>query len=135
MQENHRIFQKRIAQFFGFGVFLYVISPYMRQLKGARFESRRVKKRRRLAEEEAAARCDREEGSRDFARDPEGAISHSHGGRGILPVVKAADVTDYGTGYAVPRSRQFNFIADAVEKASPSVVFIEIHGRYACTLI
>ncbi|XP_054766610.2 serine protease HTRA2, mitochondrial-like [Lytechinus pictus] len=125
MIENRKIFFKRIAQFVGLGVFLYMISPWARQLKGAKFESRRDKKRRHLAEQRELKNRDisTEELSLEYQESP----SRS---RGILPVVKAADVTDFGTGYVKPRSQQFNFIADAVAKASPSVVFIEIHGRH-----
>ncbi|XP_071478814.1 uncharacterized protein [Diadema antillarum] len=129
MQENRMIFYKRMAQFLGLGVFLYFITPYAQQLKGARFEPRRDKKRRKLAEERAAAeaKTDSQEWQDSFHGEiPERTSSSSSG---ILPVVKAADVTDYGIGYVTPRSKQFNFIADAVEKASPSVVYIEIHGR------
>lgn len=126
MQENQKIFFKRVAQFVGFGVFLYVISPWARQLKGAKFESRRDKKRRRLAAEQSEVENTGISYGEPFLNYQES----SSPSRGILPVVKAADVTDFGTGYVTPRSQQFNFIADAVAKASPSVVFIEIHGRY-----
>ncbi|XP_030841790.1 serine protease HTRA2, mitochondrial-like [Strongylocentrotus purpuratus] len=126
MHENQKIFFKRVAQFVGFGVFLYVISPWARQLKGAKFESRRDKKRRRLAAEQSEV-----ENTGISYGEPSLNYQESFPpSRGILPVVKAADVTDFGTGYVTPRSQQFNFIADAVAKASPSVVFIEIHGRH-----
>ncbi|XP_071476232.1 serine protease HTRA2, mitochondrial-like [Diadema antillarum] len=132
MQENRVIFYKRMAQFLGLGVFLYFITPYAQQLKGARFEPRRDKKRRKLAEERAAAEAKTDTSSQEWQDSFHGEIPErtSSSSSGILPVVKAADVTDYGIGYVTPRSKQFNFIADAVEKASPSVVYIEIHGRH-----
>ncbi|XP_035672646.1 serine protease HTRA2, mitochondrial-like [Branchiostoma floridae] len=48
----------------------------------------------------------------------------------IVKKVDAAEPFYGGEGYGgIPRSKQFNFIADVVEIASPAVVYIEIQGK------
>ncbi|XP_014674520.1 PREDICTED: serine protease HTRA2, mitochondrial-like [Priapulus caudatus] len=53
----------------------------------------------------------------------------------LLPVLRAAQVYDEGTtGHDdQPKSRRLNFIADVVDQAVPSVVYIEIRGRHPFT--
>ncbi|KAJ8026376.1 Serine protease HTRA2, mitochondrial [Holothuria leucospilota] len=121
-RKNRLIFYKTIAKFAALFVFMGVTSPYWTQLKGHRFEPRRDKKRRKLAAESEAV--ERENSHRKETRMD--SSNHS-----LLPSVKAAEVVEghEGIGYIPPRSKRFNFIADAVEVAAPAVVYIEIQGR------
>ncbi|CAN7992943.1 unnamed protein product [Ixodes hexagonus] len=52
----------------------------------------------------------------------------------LVPVLHAAQIVDSNKHHgSSPPSRNFNFIADAVEKTAPAVVFIEILGRHPFT--
>lgn len=52
----------------------------------------------------------------------------------LVPVLHAATVIDSKKHHeSPPPARNFNFIADAVEKTAPAVVFIEILGRHPFT--
>lgn len=122
-RKNRLVFYKTIAKFAALFVFMGVTSPYWTQLKGHRFEPRREKKRRKLAAESEAVE------SGNSHRNKTGIDSRNHS---LLPSVKAAEVVEghEGIGYVPPRSKRFNFIADAVEVAAPAVVYIEIQGRF-----
>ncbi|XP_071827288.1 serine protease HTRA2, mitochondrial-like [Apostichopus japonicus] len=119
-RKNKLVFYKTIGKFAALFVLLGVTSPYWSQLQhaGTSWEPRRDKKRRKIAAERAALERSDESGSSN--------VNH-----GLLPAVKAAEVVEghEGIGYVPPRSKRFNFIADAVEVAAPAVVYIEIHGR------
>lgn len=120
-RKNKLVFYKTIGKFAALFVLLGVTSPYWSQLQhaGTSWEPRRDKKRRKIAAERAALERSDESGSSN--------VNH-----GLLPAVKAAEVVEghEGIGYVPPRSKRFNFIADAVEVAAPAVVYIEIHGRF-----
>lgn len=51
----------------------------------------------------------------------------------VPPVLHAATIIDSKEHHGSPPSRNFNFIADAVEKTAPAVVYIEILGRHPFT--
>ncbi|XP_038046351.1 serine protease HTRA2, mitochondrial-like [Patiria miniata] len=138
MEKNKKQFQKRMFQYLMVIVIVAVISPYVRDLRFASFEPRRDKKRRKLQALKEAE--EREKLGDNFQQtESDHNISSSDDSfrpitqeeqSSVFPVVKAAKVFDEGDGYVPPRSNRFNFIADAVDIAAPSVVYIEIQGRH-----
>ncbi|XP_022080903.1 serine protease HTRA2, mitochondrial-like [Acanthaster planci] len=138
MEKNKRVFQKKMFQYIAAIVILVAISPYVRKIDFANLEPRRDKKRRKLqALKEAEERQNLGENLQQFGSDHNVSLSNEslrpvteEERKSVFPIVKAAKVFDEGDGYVPPRSHRFNFIADAVDRAAPSVVYIEIQGRH-----